>query len=553
MAKTGTQASHLTDFSGGLDTLSATSVLPDKVSPSTTNCWYDDMALTKRPGQAVTALTSTVYGRSWRGFAMHTSIFSGVKQLIMGVQAGISRNFLLDTSDTITLGQLNTGGTGNADSAVATAIITGHSTNWLTTAAVGSIFSIGSTVGIIQSVDSNTQLTLTGNFGALNAGASYVITPSWPTSSRLSFAEMNSKTWVCGKGTSAISWDGSAVAYVSAFPQAGYSLSMSNYIFAANTTANPSRLSWSALKDPTTWPAANFVDVSPDDGFPIVGLFYDGQSLCILKYNSMWKLTGTTFDPANPTYTLTQVYTPTDFNCNSPRSVQLFGSGFMIYGLKGLYSYNGAGAVSKILQYDRIRSEWAALPVAGNFQITPDPSVECSSAIVGDSYWLMFNNNSLGYVVDRTGAIWKWSFAANGTVTDMAYLNGTLYGVNQQSAGTAGLIQLNTGNSDAQTTAISATHLTKVFRFTQQQRFGLAYVTYKKQSAGNLTFGYSINGGSFTTTAIDMTTGTGNVQQSAPILIGQIGYTIQFEFINTTAAQTFEVYSVDIDHGELRT
>jgi hypothetical protein len=267
----------------------------------------------------------------------------------------------------------------------------------------------------------------------------------------------------------------------------------------------------------------------------------------------MWKLTGSAFDPANPTYTLTQVYTPSDFYCNSPRSVQLFGNGFIIYGLKGLYVYNGAGAVSKIPQYDGIRSEWAALPVAGNFQITPDPSVECSSILVDGSYWLMFTQNKLGYVIDKTGAIWKWSYANNGNVTDMAYLNGTLYGVNQSNTGTPGLIQLNTGNSDAQVTAISATHQTKVFQFENQQRFGLAYVTYKKQSAGNLSFGYSINGASFTTVSLDMTTGNGNVQQSAPILIGQVGYTIQFQFSNTTAAQTFEIYELEIEHEELRT
>lgn len=553
--KPGSATVIINDFSGGLNTLVAPNRLPVNVSPSTTNWWNDDGALSKRPGQLQTSLTSSVYGVSWFGIALHTSVFSGVQELMIGAQAGKGRNFVLNTTDTITLGQLNTGDTGNADTTVGGAGVTGHSTSWLTTAAAGSIFSIGTTTGIISTVNSDTSLTLTAPFGVLNNGASFVITPSWVSTERISFADQNQKVWICGRGNSAVSWDGGTVLYVPAFPQCSYNLTANNYMFAARTTANPSRVFWSALTDPTTWPAANFVDVNPNDGFPITGLFYDGQSICILKYNTMWKLTGQVFDPSNPTYSLTQVYTPNDFSCNSPRSVQLITTpnfeGFIIYGLKGLYLYNGAGAVQKLTQYDALRSEWTAIG-GTNFEIIADPSVECSSSLVDGSYWLAVGGSNVSYVIDPSGAPWKWSYANNGIVTDMAYLNSVLYGVNQNNAGTPGLIQLDTGSSDAQVTAISATYQTRLYEFTNQQRFGFAYLKYKKQSAGTVTFGYSIDGGAYVTTSVDMTAGAGGISRTEPILMGNIGYTVQFEVVHNVAAQPVEIYEISFDHQELR-
>lgn len=567
MPTTAEDPSVLQDLSGGLNTLIAPNRLDPRFSPSATNCWYDDGAVQKRNGQSKISSVGngdTLLGRAWFGYSMHVSVFAGSQNALIYGSLGIARNVLLyvPNSGTTTSTLLNTGGTGTASTAVATAIVTGSGTNWLTTAAVGAMFSIANTIKQIQSVDSDTQLTLTGNFGVLNSGATYNITNSWAASNRVSFADMNSKTWICGPGSTSVSWDGTTETFITAFPQANYSLAANNYIFAANTAANPSRVSWSALKDPTTWPASNFVDVNPNDGYPIVGMFYDGQSIVILKTNTAWKLTGQTFDPANPTYTLTQIYTPSDFVINSPKSVQLFdqAQGFIMLGKQGLYSYNGAGAITKLLQYDIVRSEFSNI-AAFNWGNVPAVTAEPASAIVDGSYWLQVPyslstissaDKELTYVIDKTGAIWKWQALANGIISDFGYMGGTLYGVNSWSGGTSGFIQLNTGSSDAQTTAISATYTTKLIQFKNQHRFGLAYVYYKKQSAGNLTFGYSIDEGSYTTVSVDMTAGTATRTKSAPILIGQVGYSIQFQCTNNTAAQTFEIYSIEFDHAELR-
>lgn len=541
--------------------------------PTMSNVWYDNGSLQKKTGQLKVSSSGngdTIWGRGWSGISLHTSVFSSSQSLLVYGSNGVGKNFVfhVDASDVTASTVMNTGGTGTATTAVASANVSGSGTNWLTTAKAGALFIIGNTVGIIQTVTNDTALVLTGNFGALNTNTSYTITNGWPSTGRVSFVDMNSKAWICGQGATSVSWDGATQTYVTAFPSANYSVSYSNYIFAANTSSNPSRVSWSALQDPTTWPASNFVDVSPNDGFPIVGMFLDGQSIVILKTNSAWKLTGGTFDPSNPTYTLTQIYVPSDFIVNSPKSVQLLGNqstgyGFIILGQKGFYSYNGSGSISKLFNFDIIRSEFSTMG-SFNWGVVPSVTAEPSSIVVDGNYWLQVpytlstisaSNKELTYIIDKAGAVWKWQSTANGMISDFAYLSGTLYGVNSYSGGTTGLIQLNTGSSDAQTTAINGTMTTKVMEFENQQRFGRANVYFKKQSAGSLTFGYQIDEGGYTTTTIDMTSspaGEGGTRtKSVDVLVGSVGRTIQFQLTNNVAAQPFEIYGIQFDHRDL--
>ena len=549
------------DFSLGLNTLSAPNRLDPKASPTHSNVWNDDNAITKRLGQSRVSTDNSVWGRAWFGYMLHTSVFSGTENLLIYAAAGITNNFLLYTSNSTNINRMFVSTAGTVTTAVGTPDVVGVGTAFLTTARAGAIFSVGNTVGIVLSVTNDTNLVLTANFGALNAGASYNLTPGWAATRRVSFTDQNSKAWICGQGNAGGYFDGSNFVYVDAFPQANYSLTYKNYTFTANTSANPSRIAWSALKDPTSWPAANFVDVNPDDGFPIVGLAYDGQSIVIFKTNTAWKLTGDIFDPANPTYTLTQIFVPNDFNINSPKSFQLYGpSGYIMLGKKGFYSYDGGGAISKILDYDRIRQEFANI---GSFAWGNVPTVtaEPAAIIVDGNYWLQVSNSlsiidssqkEFTYVLDKTGAPWKWTQLGPAIISDFAYRSGVLYGVNSYSGGTPGLMQLNTGSTDGLTSAINGSFTTKVFEFTNQQRFGIVYVYFKKQAAGNLTFEVSVDEGSFVSNTIDMTAGTGTRVKSAPIVVGRVGRSIQFRASNNVAAQSFELYAIELHRQELR-
>lgn len=626
--------------------------------------------------------------------------------------------------------------------------VTGVSTKWLTggtygvgTAAPGAFFTSGNNAAVISTVDSDTQLTLTGNFPTTISGSSFQIYPSFPSTHRVGFADMNNNCWITGIGGSPFAFDGSFAQYVNPiangtittsnssttvtgvgtnfttisataitlgyatiatadgstgviksvtndttivltanyattngagaaytlpnFPSAAYLLTMANYVFAGNigaqvtagatpTTviaATPSLVAWSNLIQPQIWPPANNQPVNPNDGFPIVGLFYDGQSNCILKNNSMWKLSGTSFNPSAPTYTLTQVYTPSDFFINSPRSVQLFdqAQGFIMLGKNGFYSYNGAGAVTKLLQYDNVRGEFSQV-ASFNFGNVPTVTAEPSSIIVNGSYWLQVpytlsgfssTDKELTYVIDKNGAFWQWQAQANGVVSDFCYFLGNLYGVNSYSGGMPGIMKLNYtaaatgfGTSDAATVAgtptlassINGTWTSKLIEFKNQQRFGQGYVYYKIQTpitvAGTVTtavasatvtgvstnflsilvagatitvngttgtvltvnsntsltltgnfgalntgvsytvaggyllnYGYSINGGAYINSTIDMTAGVsgdGTTGKSVSVLIGQAGRTIQFQISNNIPGQVFEVYALEFDRMEMR-
>lgn len=549
------------DFSLGLNTLSAPNRLDPKFSPTHSNVWNDDGAIQKRLGQSRTSTTNTLWGRSWFGYLLHTSVFSGTENLLIYAAAGIAKNFLAYTSDSVSISRIFTQTAGTITTNIASTAVVGVGTAFLTTARAGALISSGNDIAIVSVVVDDTHITLTGNFPSTNAGVAYNIAPAWASTSRVSFTDQNSKAWVVGPGFAGISFDGSFAAYVDALPQANYSLTYKNYTFAANTAANPSRIAWSALKDPTTWPATNFIDVNPDDGFPIVGLAYDGQSIIIFKTNTAWKLTGDIFDPANPTYTLKQIFTPNDFNINSPKSFQLYGpNGYIMLGKKGFYSYNGGGAISKILDYDRIRGEFANI---GSFAWGNVPTVtaEPAAIIVDGNYWLQVANalstisasdKELTYVLDKGGSAWKWSELGPAMISDFAYRSGTLYGVNSYSGGTPGLLQLNTGSTDGLTSAINGSFTTKVFEYSNQQRFGIVFVYFKKQSAGNMTFEYSVDEGSFVSTTIDMTSGTGTRVKSAPIVVGRVGRSIQFRASNNVAAQTFELYAIELYRKELR-
>lgn len=78
----------------------------------------------------------------------------------------------------------------------------------------------------------------------------------------------------------------------STVPLGTYAIWFHNYLFVATTTANPSRLSFSNLDDPTVFTAADFIDVNPDDGDTITGLAVINDELFVFKQFTIWTITG---------------------------------------------------------------------------------------------------------------------------------------------------------------------------------------------------------------------------------------------------------------------
>lgn len=560
------QVEFIEDFGNGLNTRDDPNRLPPTFSPTCTNVWYDAKSLKKRNGATIASTVATIFSAvttAWRGvqirnYAVGASV---VNALAIIADVGQSRRVLVNTTNVSTFFVVARSAPGTIATTSGSSTVTGSSTTF-TTLSVGDYLVIGSLGEFlqIQSITNNTTIVATTNAVNTVSGADYAAVPSWGATKRVSFAEMNSLLWLSGQGSPASSYSGTALSSVSAFPQAAYIITHKNYMFAANYGSTPSRIAWSTIKDPTSWPASNFIDVNPDDGFPIVGLFYDGQSIVILKTNTAYKLTGDIFDPSNPTYTLTQIYTPSDFLINSSRTVQLYKNAYIMLGAKGFYSYDGGGTIVKIDDADIIRDQFSA--IAGfSISAQPDTAVEPSAIMVDGDYWVSVETTTFShttgyknavYVIDKNGAIWRWNQNINAQISDFAYRSGTLYAVNADTGGSTGLQTLNTGTVDTGSSAINGTWTSKVFQFPNQQQFLRAHVYYKKQSAGNLTFEYSVDEGAFTSVTVDMTAGTGTRVKSSQIIMGQFGSTIQFRLSNATASQTFEVYGIEYIRRDLK-
>lgn len=89
-------------------------------------------------------------------------------------------------------------------------------------------------------------------------------------------------------------WDGSSSATANwtatsgALPNGTMCVVHQNRLFVAGVAANPSRLYWSALGDPTSWPSANVVDLDPNDGESITGIGLIGPYLAVGKSHKLF-------------------------------------------------------------------------------------------------------------------------------------------------------------------------------------------------------------------------------------------------------------------------
>lgn len=113
------------------------------------------------------------------------------------------------------------------------------------------------------------------------------------TSADFMFATQNDTLWIVNGEDANRQWDGTTFAVQGGSPPAAkYVAVHKNYQFLAGVSAQRSRLYFSDLADPETWPALNFVDVGKGDGDAITGLGILYDSLVITKENSVWTLQG---------------------------------------------------------------------------------------------------------------------------------------------------------------------------------------------------------------------------------------------------------------------
>ena len=89
-------------------------------------------------------------------------------------------------------------------------------------------------------------------------------------------------------------WDGSAsttgdwTAASGSVPNGTMCVNWANSVWVSGVAAHSSRVYWSALGDPRTWPSTNVVDLDPNDGEPITGMGVVGPYLLVGKRHKLY-------------------------------------------------------------------------------------------------------------------------------------------------------------------------------------------------------------------------------------------------------------------------
>lgn len=574
------------DFTDGVNNFLSANRIGDKEIAIGKNVWSDKGAIRARGamvevGQATVTIGSTTLNLTglYQGgsvinlngtvYIFNTSdAFGGAGSFNNGAQMPVYTSTPGSTGWNAI--PVTTAGTATTNGTTA---VTGSGTTWTTSVAVGDVFVINAEAGhlsgypftTISAIISDTSLTLSGNYPTSDSGAAYTILPNFVASGTEyspSFETLLNKIYMTTPGRAMSSWDGTTFANVPGAPKVHFLKNFKNYMFAANTTANPARLFWSTVLNSDSWPASNFVDVAPNDGQQITGLFNDGTSLLIIKQRSIYKLSGDIFDPSNPTYTLTKLYTPPECVFDSANSWAMFQGVYLLYAGQGLYTYDGSNFIQRLAISDKLQTTFTnGIFSPTNFAAIEIPSKGQQAFTFNGNYWMTSSEGSTGsstapsvVVLDRNQKFWTfipgtallYGFFQMKDPTLSIY-NSLWAFYHEPGTGAFGVIQLDQVFSSE---AINASFTTKNYEFGRSQRFGKAYLLYKGASTGTITFGYAIDGGSTTNATVTMVSGA--AVKSPPILIGQKGNSIQFTISHNSSSEDFEVYGIELETNDLK-
>ncbi|MEW5820329.1 MAG: hypothetical protein AB1782_09075 [Cyanobacteriota bacterium] len=116
-----------------------------------------------------------------------------------------------------------------------------------------------------------------------------------------------------------------------------------NRVFMAGETANPTKLSYSALSDPEDWTTvddAGWMEVGLNDGQKIVGIKSFFDVLVVFKERSIYILSGSSGDPASNDYFVLEPINAS-IGAVSNRSIVQVGNDLYFLSEKGVYTLSG--------------------------------------------------------------------------------------------------------------------------------------------------------------------------------------------------------------------
>ena len=113
-----------------------------------------------------------------------------------------------------------------------------------------------------------------------------------------------------------------------------------NRMFFGNVytdTDMPSRIYWSALKDPTSWNALDYLDISTDDGEEIMGMEVLADRLVVFKESSVFNVLYT----GDPDIPFVVGQSGSSAGAASGYTIKPVGAGLVYMSYDGLYLYDG--------------------------------------------------------------------------------------------------------------------------------------------------------------------------------------------------------------------
>lgn len=277
-------------------------------------------------------------------------------------------------------------------------------------------------------------------------------------------------------------------------PAAKYIALHKNYLFLAGNSTYPSRLYYCNLDTPETWTGTDFIDINPDDGDTITGLYTTLDTLIITKEYNIYVLYGDT-----PTYTEGLELWRIKKSSTSTGAVNMgclatYGKSLFYLSRNGGVQTFGGGISTEGIEVDSLTSALMSKDITPTIDGLNESRFNQAQAIVNDFRYILSvpngssTTNNLCLVYDfRAGGWTLWTIPAN------CFCNFRSSGVDYLyfgSPSTGKIYRYTPTTYSDNGTAISAYYKTKDFNIgssANDKLFRQFYVTVNKASDYTLT------------------------------------------------------------------
>lgn len=286
------------DFTGGLSTRANALLIPANEESQLDNCVVNDTdILEKAPGNVLDGSPFPNSADSFIRMLINYKVGLSINTLVCAAQDDGNTNatYKVDLKQTYGNGVYNyigyTIGTVTVNNGSPT--VTGSTTKWVENLKAGDKFGVGTLPTVwyeILSVNSDTSLTLTTNYGETNTSASAYMTRIILNKANIpNAAVFNGHLIIVNGSETPMTFDNTNLSKLQSpnIQEANFVLNHKNRVFMLNWPGNSSSIMWSATYDETTWNLASVAPIFPQDNGNIVNGCSFANSLLLFKDNGV--------------------------------------------------------------------------------------------------------------------------------------------------------------------------------------------------------------------------------------------------------------------------